>query len=92
MGEAESHIENGDPARAIEVLENLERYQVQDEPVRWMKEIARRLESARHLALRGKFAEAEAQAQAADEIHPKYGFAAQRAAGVPRRRSSRFAS
>ena len=78
LGEAESHIENGDPARAIAVLENLERYQVQDEPVRWMKEIARRLESARHLALRGKFAEAATQAQAADAIHPKYGFAAQR--------------
>ena len=57
---------------------------MQDEPLRWMKEVARRLESARNLARRGKFADAEAQAQAADKIHPKYGFAAQKAAGVPR--------
>ena len=27
MGEAESHIENGEPARAIQVLENLERHE-----------------------------------------------------------------
>ncbi len=79
LGEAESHIENGDPARAILVLENLERYEVHDEPLRWMKEVARRLESARNLALRGKFADAEAQALAADKIHPKYGFAAKKA-------------
>ncbi len=78
LGEAESQIENGEPARAIALLENLERHQVRDEPVRWMKEIARRLESARHLALRGKFADAAQQAEAADAIHPKYGFAAQR--------------
>ncbi len=80
IGEAESHIENGDPARALQVIENLERFQVQDEPLRWMKEVARRLESARNLARRGKFADAEAQAHAADRIHPKYGFAAQQAA------------
>jgi hypothetical protein len=70
LGEAESHIESGDPARAIALLETLERFKVQDEPLRWMKEVARRLESARHLALHGKFAEAEAQAKAADAIRP----------------------
>jgi hypothetical protein len=80
LGEAENHIENDNPARAIQVLENLERLDVQDEPVRWLKEVARRLESARNLALRGRFADAEAQATAADKIHPKYGFAAQKAA------------
>lgn len=80
VGEAESHLENDCPDRAIRVLENLERFQVQDEPLRWMKEVARRLESARNLALRGRFADAEAQAVAADKIHPKYGFASQKAA------------
>ncbi len=80
VGEAESHIEQGDPARALRVIENLERFQVQDELLRWMKDVARRLESARNLARCGKFAEAEAQARAADRIHPKYGFAAQQAA------------
>ena len=71
LGEAESHVENGDPARAIALLETLERLNVHDEPLRWMKEVARRLESARHLALRGKFVEAEALAKAADTIRPK---------------------
>jgi hypothetical protein len=71
LGEAESTVENGDPARAITLLESLERRGVQDEPVRWMKEVARRLEAAHHLALAGKFAEAETQALAADSIRPK---------------------
>lgn len=71
LGEAESFIENGDPARAITLLESLERREVRDEPVRWMKEVARRLEAARHLALVGKFSEAETQALAADAIRPK---------------------
>ena len=71
LGEAESTIENGDPARAITLLESLERRGVQDEPLRWMKEVARRLEAARHLALAGKFAEAETQAMSADSIRPK---------------------
>ena len=77
LGEAESNIENGNCAAAIGLLEKLERYEVRDEPVRWMKEIARRLESARHLALRGKFSEAAKQAESAGAIHPKYGFAAE---------------
>ena len=71
LGEAESHVENGDPARAIALLETLERLNVHDEPLRWLKEVARRLESARHLALRGKFVEAESLAKAADAIRPK---------------------
>jgi hypothetical protein len=71
LGEAESHVENGDPARAIALLETLERANVHDEPLRWLKEVARRLESARHLALRGKFAEAESLAKAADTIRAK---------------------
>jgi hypothetical protein len=78
LGEAESHIENGDPARAIGLLETLERFHVQDEPLRWIKEVARRLESARHLALHGKFAEAEAQAKAADAIRPKLEYVTRR--------------
>jgi hypothetical protein len=76
LGEAESFIENGDPARAITLLESLERREVRDEPVRWMKEVARRLEAARHLALAGKFAEAETQALAADAIRPKLEYVA----------------
>jgi hypothetical protein len=44
-----------------------------------MKEVARHLQSARNLARRGRFADAEAQASAADRIHPKYGFAAKKA-------------
>ncbi len=75
LGEAENDIENGDPARAIAVLENLQRFQVQDEPIRWMKEIGKRLESARHLAEHGRFSEAAKQAVAANAIHPKFDFA-----------------
>jgi hypothetical protein len=71
LGEAESHVENGDPARAIALLETLQRFNVHDEPLRWMTEVARRLESARHLALRGKFVEAETLAKTADTIRPK---------------------
>lgn len=71
LGEAETYIENGDSARAIALLESLERRNVQDEPLRWLKEVARRLEAARHLATAGKFAEAEAQALAANSIRPK---------------------
>jgi hypothetical protein len=78
LGEAESHIENGDPARAIALLETLERYEIEDEPVRWMKDVARRLESARHLASRGKFAEAAAQAKAAQAIRPKLEYVARK--------------
>ncbi len=76
LGEAESCLEQGDPARAIAVLGSLERLDVQHEPLRWMKEVARRLEAARHLALRGKFIEAEAQAQAAGSIRPKLDYVA----------------
>jgi len=76
LGEAESHVENGDPARAIALLEMLERLNVRDEPLRWMKEVARHLESARHLALGGKFIEAEALAKAANTIRPNLGYVA----------------
>jgi hypothetical protein len=78
LGEAESYIENGDPARAIAMIETLDRFNVHDEPLRWMKEVARRLESARHLALHGKFVEAEAQAKAADTIRPKLDYVTSR--------------
>jgi hypothetical protein len=70
LGEAESHVENGDPASAIALLETFERLNVHDEPLRWLKDVARRLESARHLALRGKFVEAEAQAKSAETVRP----------------------
>lgn len=80
LGEAEGHLENDQPARAIEVLEQLDRWDVQDEPLRRMKEVARHLESARNLALRGRFADAQTQALAADKIHPCHGFAKQKAA------------
>ena len=46
LGEAESHISSGDPARALSLLEDLERHQVKSDSWRMLKEAARRFESA----------------------------------------------
>lgn len=70
LGEAESHITTGDPARALSLLEDLERHEVKSDSLRMLKEAARRFESARHLASRGKFAEAEALIREAAALCP----------------------
>ncbi len=70
LGEAENHIVSGDPARAISLLESLERHGVNNESIKLYMEAARRFESAQHLASRGKFGEAEQQVAAAEAICP----------------------
>jgi len=70
MADAESHLGARDASQAIAILEKLERHDVRDEPVRVLKQVARHLVSARHLARRGKFAEAESQVQAATSLKP----------------------
>lgn len=64
-------LEAGEPARGLVRLERLERYGVNTDTLRVMKEITRRLESARNLALRGKFADALAQIDAAGKLDPE---------------------
>lgn len=79
LGEAEHHLEQGDTARAIELVENLERWEVRDEPVRRLKDAARRLASAHHLARHGNFAAAESQARTVARLFPRCDFALARA-------------
>jgi tetratricopeptide (TPR) repeat protein len=74
LGEAESCLEQGDAARAISLLQTLEQLQAPTESLRWLKEVARGLEAARHLAQRGKFAEAVSQAEAAAAVRPKLAY------------------
>jgi hypothetical protein len=70
LREAESLLGAGEAARAITVLEALERHDVRDESVRTFKQVARHLQSARNLARHGKLAEADAQVAAALQLHP----------------------
>lgn len=67
---AEQSIVAGEPAKAIEPLETLEKYGAQHDAVRRLREVARRCESARNLGLRGKYHEAEAQLSAAAALCP----------------------
>lgn len=71
MADAESHLAANDPVQTIAVLEKLERHDVRDEPVRVLKQVARHLVSARHLARHGKFADAESQVAAAAALKPE---------------------
>lgn len=77
--EAEGYLGRDDPSRAMQLLEELERYEVRAEALESTKEVARRLVSARNLARRGKFADAADQARAVGKMHAKYGFAVEKA-------------
>lgn len=69
--EVASSLTCGDCTGAIARIEKLERRQVTGEPFRKLKEVARRMESARNLAHRGRFAEAEAQLDMASTLAPE---------------------
>jgi hypothetical protein len=70
--DAEHLLAAGETAQAIQRLESLEKRQVRAEPLRRLLEIARRLESARNLSRRGKFAEAELQLATAESLRPAW--------------------
>ncbi|MBM4094997.1 MAG: FHA domain-containing protein [Planctomycetes bacterium] len=70
VGEAEAHVAAGETARAVALMEQLERHDVKDESVRRVKEVARRLESAQRLARLGNFSEAAAHLRTADAMCP----------------------
>jgi len=70
LREAESMIAAGEPGNAISRLESLEKRGVGNQQVRTLKEVAGRLQSARKLCTRGKFADAEAQLTSAAALRP----------------------
>jgi hypothetical protein len=70
LAEAENYLEADDPANALSRLEQLENRGVVGESLSTLKQIARRMESARNLCRRGKFAEADAQLAAAAALRP----------------------
>jgi tetratricopeptide (TPR) repeat protein len=71
LGEAQSQLEHGHPSHAVRLLEDMERHQLDDEPLRRLKEVAQRLEAARQLGKRGHFAQAESQVRRALAIRPQ---------------------
>lgn len=71
LGEAEGHLESGESAHALRLLEEMERYPIDGEPIRWLKEVAQRMDEARRLARRGHFGQAESQLQVAAAIRPR---------------------
>ncbi len=71
LAEVENCLEADDPANAISRLEQLEHRGIASESLTTLKQIARRMESARNLCRRGKFAEADAQLAAAAALRPE---------------------
>lgn len=70
LREAESMIAAGEPGNAVSRLESLEKRGVGNQQVRTLKEVAGRLQSARKLCRRGKFADAESQLASAAALRP----------------------
>jgi hypothetical protein len=70
LREAEGYLEAANPAGALTRLDSLERRKMEEGPLRILREVARRMESARNLSRRGKFTEAEAQLAAAAALRP----------------------
>jgi hypothetical protein len=68
LADAESHIATGDTSRALTLIDDLERHGILDEAVRQVRELARRIDSATHLARRGKFGDAADQLETATDI------------------------
>jgi hypothetical protein len=68
LGQAESLIASGDLTGGAMMLERLEKKNVQRHQVAQLKEVVRRLESARKLARRGRFADALQQIESAREL------------------------
>jgi len=63
-------IVHGDPARALTQIEALQKRKVDSGRLATLKQVAQRVQSAAHLAKRGKFAEAESQVAVALQLQP----------------------
>lgn len=72
IAEVERRLRGGEVAGALAILEDLERRKVTNPALPALKQIAQRLQSAEHLAQRGKFADAETQLVAAAAMRPQW--------------------
>lgn len=70
LNEAEDALSAEDLTGALLKLQRLQRHRVNEEPLRRLKLVVQRVESARNLSLRGKFTDAEMQLAAAAELRP----------------------
>jgi len=68
---AESRLGCGETVEAIRRLESIEQHGGASDDTQALLEVARRLESARNLRLRGKFADAEVQLERAAALRPE---------------------
>jgi tetratricopeptide (TPR) repeat protein len=78
FSEIEIRLEADDPAGALARIDWLQRRGVSGEPLRTLEQVARRLESASHLARLGRFAEAETRLESALALRTDLGFLAER--------------
>jgi hypothetical protein len=70
VGDIINHLQAGDFLGASARIGALERRDIPGAPIKTLSEVARKLESARKLAQRGRFAEAEEQLAAAAALQP----------------------
>ena len=70
LSEVEGHLCSGDTSRALALVEETERQRVSCDALRIARDVARHLESARNLGLRGKFRDADAQLETALSLRP----------------------
>lgn len=82
VAEVESRLAADDACGALTVLDRLERKQITAKPLKVLRDVARRLESARNLSRRGKFSEADEQLQSAVALRPDLAFIEERRAAA----------
>jgi hypothetical protein len=82
LADIESRLVAEDAAGALSQLERLERKQISAKPLKILRDVARRLESARNLARRGRFLEADEQLQSAAALRPDLAFIETRRAAL----------
>jgi len=70
LREAECDLGRANGAAALAIIEKLERRKVASAELRTLRDVARRVESARYLCRRGRFADAEAQLATAVSLRP----------------------
>lgn len=87
LDEVITSLKSGDCAGAIGRIEKLERRHVSGEAFRKLREVARRMESARNLAHRGRYAEAESQLDLAATLRPDLTVLAQWKEGLGEKQS-----
>ena len=85
MAEVTECLEKGETPVAIQKLTALERRGIRDEMMRQAREAARHLESARHLAQKGKFNEALEQLKQSSRLLPDLALIPERQADCRRR-------